>query len=285
MTKWSRNKYWFLVGIGALLFAGPLSAQQNVREWELDPLAVEAVLLPDPVSVVVTDKGQRSNDKGQGSNDKGQRSNDNYQRSNDNCQMSNDNSLDKKELDSIMTARIAYGNIDPIRPLNPKDLVLHRIDSTGVLRTEGDIFWIETMASDLYFSSANDTLQTLWSKEYPTQSLSNLLLGQIATPDFGIDLTHRRYGLDKPRFHVSWASLYNTLCTEGVRRYATGLIRDNGKSLRGILIVHHPDGNYVDMLIITTTIDELFAPDAQRKDLRGDLFTNVPQNNILNLYE
>lgn len=275
MVKWQRNKYRFLVGVLAFLFAGSMSAQQNVREWELDPLAMEAILLPEPLTVKIQNKS--ADEQNEVNNPK--------------VVVKEVEGVeaapmgDKKELDEAMTAKIAYGSVEPIRPVNPKTLVLHRIDSTEVVRTEGDIFWIEQLSSDLYFSTAGDTLQTLWSKDYPAQSISNLLLGQIDNPDFGIDLTHRRYGIEKPRFHVSWASLYNTLCTPGVRRYASGVIRDGGKSLRGILIVHQPNGNYVHMLVITTTVDELFAPYGQRKDLRGDLFTNVPQQNILNLYE
>lgn len=276
MVKWLRNKHCFLVGTLVLLCTGTLSAQQTAaRTWELDPLAAEAVLLPEPLPVPVLVvplgipeiPGNPENTVTPGNSAIPARLG------------------DKKELDEEMTAKIAYGSIDPIRPVDPRSLVLHRIDSTGILRTEGDIFWIETLSSDLYFTTADDTLQILWSKEHPAQSISNLLLGQIDKPDFGIDLTHRRYGNDKPRFHVSWASLYNTLCSEGVRQYASGFVRDGGTSLRGILIVHHPNGNYVHMLILTTTIEELFAPDGQRKDLRGDLFTNVPQQNILNLYE
>ncbi len=275
MVRWQRNKQRFLIGVLAFLFMGSMSAQQNVREWEVDPLALEAILLPEPLTVKIQSKpadeikelpGQKvvvREAEGVEAAPMG----------------------DKKELDEAMTAKIAYGSVEPIRPVDPKTLVLHRIDSTDMVRTEGDIFWIEQLSSDLYFSTAGDTLQTLWSKDYPAQSISNLMLGQIDNPDFGIDLTHRRYGTEKPRFHVRWASLYNTLCSQGVRRYASGVIRDVGKSLRGILIVHQPNGNYVHMLVITTTIDELFAPDGQRKDLRGDLFTNVPQQNILNLYE
>lgn len=278
MIMWPNNKCLWIATMVVILSMGRISAQQITSGWELDPLHLEAVLLPDPVAVPVPASVPNTVSETQ---------------SQPAAPVSQETPTafieerlgDKKELDEAMTAKIAYGSIEPIRPLDPRNLVLHRIDSTEIVRTEGDIFWIEQLSGDLYFSTSNDTLQTLWSRDYPAQSLSNLLLGQIATPDFGVDLTHRRYGNDKPRFHVSWASLYNTLCADGVRRYASGVIREEGKSLRGILIVHQPNGNYVHMLVITTTVDELFAPEGQRKDLRGDLFTNVPQTNILNLYE
>lgn len=270
MVNW-QNK---ILIAGALLAAESLSAQQTESALDLPPLSFESVLLPEPLKVhVPTTTAKPSAPVATAIPNQPAIS------------VTPTPLADKKDLDEAMTARIAYGSTLPIQPVDPKTLVLHSIDSTGILRTEGDIYWIEQLASDLYFQTFGDTLQTLWSRDFPAQSLSNLLLGQVKNPDFGIDLTHRRYGIEKPRFHVSWASLYNTLCTDEVRRYATGFTKDEGKTLRGVLLVHHPVGNYVHMLILTTTVDELFAPEGKRKDLRADLFTNVPQNNILNLYE
>ena len=196
-----------------------------------------------------------------------------------------DEVVDKKVLDERITERIMYGSTERIEPADFSQFTLHKIDSTGILCTQGNIYMIDKICDDLYFSSWGDTLQILWDRRYPEQSLSNLLLGQIAKPEFFIDLTHRRYGTEYPRLHVSWASLYHTLCTEGARPYASSLIKEDELTLRGILVIHQPQGNYLHMLVITTTIDQLFSTDVPNPELKADLFTNVPQHNILNLYE
>ena len=192
---------------------------------------------------------------------------------------------DKKELDEQMTELIAAGSVRQIEPLDVRTLTLHQTDSIGILSTQGTIYMIDEISDDLYYSTWGDTLQILWDPKYAAQSLTNLLLGQIAKPDFGIDLTHRRYGLTHPRFHVSWASLFNTLRTEGVRIYASAITREGSDTIRGVLVVHQPNGNSLHMLIVTTTIAELFASEGELRDLKADLFTNIPQHNILNFYE
>ena len=144
---------------------------------------------------------------------------------------------------------------------------------------------IDKVSSDLYYSGWDDTLKVLWDKRYPMQSLTNLLLGQIASPDFTIDLTHRRYGNERPQFMVDWASLYHTLCTEGVRPYASSARREDGVTMRGIVLFHEPNGNYVHMLVLSVKPEQLFSDDPKGRVLHADLFTNIPQHNLLNLYE
>lgn len=193
--------------------------------------------------------------------------------------------VDKKELDERITTLIMQGSAERIVPRDYGTLQLHHTDSAGVLSTQGSIYMIDQISDDLYYLEHDDTIQVLWDRQFPCQSMTNLLLGQVANPEFVIDLTHRRYGLVHPRFDVSWSSLYHTLCTEGIRQYASALVREDGAAIRGILVLHQPQGNYLHMLVITTTVDELFQSQSQRPVLKADLFTNVPQHNILNLYE
>ena len=104
-------------------------------------------------------------------------------------------------------------------------------------------------------------------------------------PDFTIDLTHRRYGNERPQFMVDWASLYHTLCTEGVRPYASSARREDGVTMRGLVLFHEPNGNYVHMLVLSVKPEQLFSDDPKGRVLHADLFTNIPQHNLLNLYE
>ena len=192
---------------------------------------------------------------------------------------------DKKDLDVSMTERIRLGSTQRFQPIDPSSVPLFKMDSTEIYRTLGATYMIDKVSNDLYYSGWGDTLKVLWDRRYPLQSLTNLLLGQIASPDFIIDLTHRRYGNEKPQFMVDWASLYHSLCTEGVRPYASSAQREDGVSLRGIVLFHEPNGNFVHMLVLTISPEQLFSPDPKSRVLKGDLFTNIPQHNILNLYE
>lgn len=197
--------------------------------------------------------------------------------------------LDKKELDDRVSAMIRSVSSEPIvpsfQPANPAQLVLHKTADESILRTEGSIYMIDQISNDLFFSTAGDKVCILWDAAYPGQSMSNLLLGQIAQPSFAVDLTHHCYGLEHPMFKLSWEALYHVLCSPGSRVYASGHVQQDGENVRGVLVIHQPLGNYLHMLVVTTSRQNLFAPDGQRQPLKGNLFTNIPQQNILNLYE
>lgn len=192
---------------------------------------------------------------------------------------------DKKELDCRITEQIAHSSAIPFHPTDPHTLELHQTDSAGLLRTLGEIYIIDKVSNDLFYTTWNDTLQTLWNERFPLQSLTNLLLGQISKPDFEIALTHHRYGNENPRLQVGFSSLYHALNTQGMRLYASSALRPDGISMRGILLFHQPMGDFLHMLVITTTPAQLFSTDQSQRILKGDLFTNIPQHNILNLYE
>ena len=192
---------------------------------------------------------------------------------------------DKRDLDVSMTERIRLGSTERFHPIDPNSVPLFKTDSAEIYRTLGATYMIDKVSSDLYYSGWDDTLKVLWDKRYPMQSLTNLLLGQIASPDFTIDLTHRRYGNERPQFMVDWASLYHTLCTEGVRPYASSARREDGVTMRGIVLFHEPNGNYVHMLVLSVKPEQLFSDDPKGRVLHADLFTNIPQHNLLNLYE
>lgn len=197
--------------------------------------------------------------------------------------------MDKKEKDARITEMLLSAASQPIapefQPADPSSLILHKTDDEGILRTEGSIYMIDKISNDLYFSSQSGSVSPLWNPAFAIQSMSNLLLGQIPSPAFEIDLTHRCYGLEHPQLNISWAMLYHVICSPGSRTYASGLIQQDGETIRGVLVIHQPLGNYLHMLVLTTTRENLFAPEGQRKPLKGDLFTNIPQHNILNLYE
>lgn len=197
--------------------------------------------------------------------------------------------LDKKELDQRITQMLQQActeaSAPDLTPADPKNLVLHTTDDENVLRTEGSIYMIDKITDDLYFTKSDEAIAPLWDQKYPVLSISNLLLGQINEPKFQIDLTHRCYGTEHPQMLISWNSLYQAIHTPGARTYASGLIQADGKEVRGVWVIHQPKGNYLHMLVVTTPIENLFAPEADRQPLKGDLFTNIPQHNILNLYE
>ena len=117
--------------------------------------------------------------------------------------------MDKKEKDARITEMLLSEASQPIapefQPVDPSSLILHKTDDEGILRTEGSIYMIDKISNDLYFTSQSGSVSPLWDSAFAIQSMSNLLLGQISSPAFEIDLTHRCYGLEHPQLQLGHA--------------------------------------------------------------------------------
>ena len=190
---------------------------------------------------------------------------------------------DKKEQDELMTERLALGTDMRLKPKQPKASSLKPAGIAGLYKSPGKAFLIEQMRSDIYYIRTEDGYKPVFDRQYMLQSYTNFMLGQVANPDMMVDLTHKRYGLTPPRFNVDWASLYNTLVTPGTECYAAARLIDNDTTLSGVLIISHGGYGYIDMLTVNIPIEEFFTE--KNPEPRAYLFTNVPQNNVLNLFE
>lgn len=190
---------------------------------------------------------------------------------------------DKKEQDELITERLALGADIHLTPKQPNGNLLKPSGISGMYKSAGKPFLIEQMRSDIYYSMQDGNYSPVFDRKYPLQSYTNLLLGQIARPNFVVDLTHKRYGLTPPRFNVDWASLFNTLVTEKTECFAAARLIDNDTVISGVLVIFHESYGYIDMLTVNVPVDHLFNEKAP--ELKAYLFTNVPQNNILNLFE
>lgn len=190
---------------------------------------------------------------------------------------------DKKEQDDVMTQRLALGSGVKLSPKQPKTYTLKVTESQDMYRSPGQSFMIRQMSSEIFYVKNGTEFKPVFEAQHPLESYTNLLLGQIADRNFVVDLTHKRYGLTPPRFNVDWASLFNTLATQGSECYAAARLIDDGKVLSGVLVVSHGSYGYIDLLTVNARIEDLFAPGTP--ELKAYLFTNVPQNNLLNLFE
>ncbi|MBQ0056231.1 MAG: hypothetical protein KBT20_01130 [Bacteroidales bacterium] len=191
---------------------------------------------------------------------------------------------DKKEQDERMTELVALGTEQRLSPRVPAVSKLLPTDEPSVLKSAGSPFMIEQMTSTCYYRKETaGGVSVVFDRDHALQSFTNLLLGQVDKKDFLVDLTHKRYGLTPPRFNVDWASLFCTLVQPDVECFAAARYIENGQALSGVLIMSHGSYGYVDMLTVNVFVDQLF--DDPKPQLRAYLFTNVPQNNIYNLFE
>ncbi|MBR0037339.1 MAG: hypothetical protein IJP70_06840 [Bacteroidales bacterium] len=191
---------------------------------------------------------------------------------------------DKKEEDERVTMRLALGSTGRLQPKLPEQNKLKGTTDKNLWKVNGNPFMIDLMRSDSYYTkNAAGQVSVLFNADYPLQSFTNLLLGLVAQPDFKVDLTHKRYGLVPPRFDVDWGSLFNTLVDKDVECYAAARLIDEGKTLSGVLVMSHKRYGYINMLTVNAECKTLFSD--SNPMLKAYLFTHVPQNNILNLFE
>ena len=191
---------------------------------------------------------------------------------------------DKKEEDERMTLQLALGSTERLQPKLPEQSRLKSTADKNLWKLNGQQFMIDHMRSDSYYlKDQAGKVQVVFDNRYPLESFTNLLLGLVADPAFKVDLTQKRYGLVLPRFNVDWGSLFNTLVDKNVECYAAARLIDGGKTLSGVLVMNHKNYGYINMLTVNAECASLFSD--KTPELKAYLFTNVPQNNLLNLFE
>lgn len=189
---------------------------------------------------------------------------------------------DKKEEDEAVGRRLELGGGARLTPRIPDVGDLQAAGAQGLWRLPGKAFLIDSLRSDLYFRCDGGRAVPVYDAAYPAQSLVNLLMGQIADRDVHLDLSHRRYGLQTPRYRLTMAQLLATVREEDSQCYAVGKLIKGGAEASGVLVIYNPRFQYLNMVTMTVPVEHLFRADAV---LNAYLFTNVPQHNVLELFE
>lgn len=187
---------------------------------------------------------------------------------------------DKKESDAQIEKRLR-NSADNASTINANVSMgqLLATDNDGIYRLPGSIFISEQLRNDQYYTNVGGKLQPVCSEQYPNESITNLLLG-IVDNNLTLRVKHRAYGRYTPDIIVPLNSI-GAAVGDGFKVYATTYTLRSGKT-QAVAIFHNEEFGYIHMLTITSNPDEWFK---DNPELTADLFTNVPQHNIQNLFQ
>lgn len=187
---------------------------------------------------------------------------------------------DKKESDAQIEKKLR-SSLDntPTAQAEVTAEQLLATDDDSIFRLPGSMLLTEQLRNDQYYTKTDGKLKPVYDKQHANESITNLLLG-IVDNDITLHIKHRAYGRYTPDIVVPLNSI-NKAVGDGFKVYATTYTLRSGK-MQALAIFHNEEYGYLHMLTITCEPEEWFK---DSPELAADLFTNVPQHNIQNLFQ
>lgn len=192
---------------------------------------------------------------------------------------------DKKEEDERQCELIqSYkGALLPVEQPKPEELILSSVP--GVYHTAGQALFIDSLRTDGYYTQdAGKALTPVYSSKHPKMSVRNLLLGKVQRPELKVHVVHRQYGNQVVEWNTSLDHLLAALrSTDVFEPYAAAHYTSPKTPITGILILRNQAFGYNNMLLLSIPYGQLDSN--QPVTLEGMLYTNIPEHNILTLFE
>ena len=153
----------------------------------------------------------------------------------------------------------------------------------GLLVTGGECYMIDSLRNDVFFG--NDR-QVLWDPQsHPEETMRNILMGAA---DIGhlkgkrLEITPHTYNKEIKKFNIQLNLFLGYVQQQGFRFY-TGDLGRNGDRCQCLLAMYHPVYNYLHILSVSFTPNQLET--AGETVIKADLSTFIPQHNIKNLFQ
>lgn len=191
---------------------------------------------------------------------------------------------DKKEEDQRQGELLSkfQGAMRPATLPSAEDLA--ETDHPGIFHTHGQALYIDSLRTDSYYQLRAGKPVPVYSSAHPRESLCNLMLGKIRRQELSVHVTHRQYGNAVIEWNTSLENLLAALSSEEVMEsYAAVQVSSREKKLTGILILRNIAFGYNNMLMLSMPMEQLDSQEPAQ--LEAMLYTNIPQHNILSLFE
>lgn len=193
---------------------------------------------------------------------------------------------DKKEEDERQCERIQSYKGPRLQPRRPGVETLVKTAEEGIYHTSGRALFIDSLRTDGYYSVAPDgkTVTPVYESAHPKMSVSNLLLGNLSRPELKVHVVHRQYGNQVAEWTTDWDQLIAALVgSDTFVPYAAAHYTSPTKPMTGVLILNNQALGYNNMLLLSITPEQLDS--TQPVTLEAMLYTNIPEHNILSLFE
>lgn len=193
---------------------------------------------------------------------------------------------DKKEEDQIQGERYKNykGVLLPV--FLPEADELLATATPDIYHTAGQALYIDSLRTDTYYhvNPENKEVLPIYGSGFPKESVRNLLLGKVRRNELSVHVTHRQYGNHTIEWTTSLSNLLAALSSEEVmENFAAVQYNADKEQLTGILILRNTAFGYNNMLLLSMPLSQLDTN--VKTTLEAMLYTNIPQNNILSLFE
>lgn len=188
---------------------------------------------------------------------------------------------DKKESDEDL-----YYQIPPSRCKErlttdyiSENKALVRVADSDLLLEKGAEFMLPKLNSHIYLKTRDGITTAVNHPDYPLESLHNLLIIGVLKSSLKVNVQHKMYGGFTPEFLIN---LNDLLCffQEDFEAYGNVEEKSNGK-IEATVVFHSKEFHYIHLLILTTDHQTIFQKNGV---VSGEFFTNIPQDNIKNLF-
>jgi len=192
---------------------------------------------------------------------------------------------DKKESDEMLNKSLFGGDKLCLQNdgmlgevISDADVSLDR--KRNIYIRNGSEFILAILNSDTYYKKEGDVFELLFSKDYPAESLVNLIQKNYRKEELNhkLHITHKMYGNFSPDFDISLKELLCFFSDD--YDVFTAVTSTDSKELKLTAVFHSKDYNFVHLLLIKTPVENIFLKDGI---LTADFFTNIPQHSIRSL--
>lgn len=147
----------------------------------------------------------------------------------------------------------------------------------------GDCYMIDSLRNDVFFKKNGSVL---WDpQKHPEESMRNILMSaapERCVSNIILDVTPHTYNRDIRKFKIPLERFMGYVQQQGFKFY-TGSLGSNGKYNQCLLAMYHPVYNYLHILSVSFSPEQLES--TGESIIKADLSTFIPQHNIKNLFQ
>lgn len=187
---------------------------------------------------------------------------------------------DKKEHEELMVTELKESK-DTYKTTVPSATNLVAAHN-GLLASGGDCYMIDSLKNDVFFT-ANRAV--LFDKAFPEESMRNILMGAVSQDKLEgrtLDIRLHAYNKELTGIRLPMSTFLGYIQKQGFRLYS-GNLGKNGEKCQCLLAMYHPVYNYLHILSLSFTPEQLVS--RQAVTFKADLSTFIPQHNIKNLFQ
>lgn len=147
-------------------------------------------------------------------------------------------------------------------------------------KQEGECYLIKEINQDKYYVKlANDSIRPIYSSNYPSETLSNLMQN-LVTSNFNLCVEQQLYGFKSRTFTVP-LSVFMEYCSQQHCKAYVGIESETMTNLTAIVVYRNPVLMYNHLLCIDMDKDVLNKQDGV---INAYLYCYIPTHNLKNLF-